>query len=135
MGLPYGTVSEKRIDIRWRDCDAYGHVNQAVYLTYAEETLDQFFRDRLGLAAGTIWDYVAARTTIDYRDELRQTDLQAIGSVVDVRLGTKSVTARIELRAPDGRLATEIETVVVVIDGRGGPSRPLSDAERAVLTV
>mgnify|MGYP000461611978 CR=1 FL=1 len=35
-------VHEKRIEIRWRDQDAYQHVNQAVYLTYLEETLDDW---------------------------------------------------------------------------------------------
>jgi acyl-CoA thioester hydrolase len=127
-------VHEKRIDIRWRDLDAYGHVNQAVYLTYAEEVLDDWFRARLALAPGTVWDYVAARTTIDYRSELRQTDVQAVGSVQSVALGTKSVTATTVLRAPDGRVAAEIELVVVVIDGKGGTSRALTEAERAALS-
>lgn len=127
-------MHEKRIDIRWRDLDAYGHVNQAVYLTYAEEVLDAWFRDRLSLAPGTVWDYVAARTTIDYRSELRQEDVQAVGSVESVALGTKSVTAKTVLRAPDGRVAAEIELVAVVIDGRGGPSRALTEAERAALS-
>lgn len=127
-------MHEKRIDIRWRDLDAYGHVNQAVYLTYAEEVLDDWFRARLALAPGTVWDYVAARTTIDYRSELRQADVQAVGSVESVVLGTKSVTATTVLRAPDGRVAAEIELVVVVIDGKGGPSRALTDAERAALS-
>ena len=125
---------EKRIDIRWRDLDAYGHVNQAVYLTYAEEVLDDWFRTRLALAPGTVWDYVAARTTIDYRSELCQADVQAVGSVETVALGTKSVTATTVLRAPDGRVAAEIELVVVVIDGKGGPSRALTEAERAALS-
>lgn len=127
-------MHEKRIDIRWRDLDAYGHVNQAVYLTYAEEVLDDWFRARLALAPGTVWDYVAARTTIDYRSELRQADVQAVGSVESVALGTKSVTATTVLRAPDGRVAAEIELVVVVIDGKGGPSRALTEAERAALS-
>ena len=127
-------MHEKRIDIRWRDLDAYGHVNQAVYLTYAEEVLDDWFRARLALAPGTVWDYVAARTTIDYRSELRQADVQAVGSVESVALGTKSVTAATVLRAPDGRVAAEIELVVVVIDGKGGPSRALTEAERAALS-
>jgi acyl-CoA thioesterase FadM len=35
-------VHAKRIDLRWRDLDAYGHVNQAVYLTFAEEVLDHW---------------------------------------------------------------------------------------------
>lgn len=124
---------EKRIDIRWRDLDAYGHVNQAVYLTFAEEVLDEWFRRRLGLAPGTVWDYVVARTTIEYRAELRQTDGQVLGSVRLLSLGTSSVTAKIELRRPDGTVAAEVETVVVAIAGRGGGSRPLTEEERAAL--
>ena len=124
-------MAEKRIDIRWRDLDAYGHVNQAVYLTFAEEVLDDWFQQRLGRRPGLALDYVAARTTIEYRSELRLTDAQAVGRVELVRLGTKSVTAKVTLSAPDGRVAAEIELVVVVVDGRGRTSRPLTDDERA----
>ncbi len=126
-------MPEKRIDIRWRDLDAYGHVNQAVYLTFAEEVLDYWFQERLGRRPGVAWDYVAARTTIEYRSELRLTDVQAVGTVELVRLGTKSVTAKVTLSAPDGRAAAEIELVVVAIAGRGGASRPLTEEERAAL--
>ena len=126
---------EKRIAIRWRDLDSYGHVNQAVYLTFAEEVLDDWFRTRLGRDPGTIWDYVARRTTIDYRGELRLEDREAVGSAELVRLGTTSVTAKVTLSAPGGRVATELELVVVVIDGRGGGPRPLTDDERSALSV
>jgi len=44
----------KQIEIRWRDLDAYGHVNQAVYLTFAEEILDDWFRRAFGLRPGTV---------------------------------------------------------------------------------
>ena len=125
---------EKRIDIRWRDLDAYGHVNQAVYLTFAEEVLDDWFRAKLDLKDHRVWDYVAAKTTIEYRSELRLTDVQAVGSASLVTLGTKSVTAAVSLRAPDGRLAAEVELVVAAIDGKGGASRPLTDSERAALS-
>jgi len=124
---------EKRIEIRWRDLDSYGHVNQAVYLTYAEEVLDDWFRTKLGRDPGTIWDYVARRTTIDYRGELRLGDRVAVGSAELVRLGATSLTAAVTLSAPDGRVATELELVVVVIDGKGGAARPLTDAERTAL--
>ena len=90
-------MHEKRIDLRWRDLDAYGHVNQAVYLTFAEEVLDHWFQQKLGLRPGTVWDYVAARTTIEYRSELRLTDVQVVGSASLARLGTKSVTANVTL--------------------------------------
>jgi acyl-CoA thioester hydrolase len=124
---------EKRIDIRWRDLDAYGHVNQAVYLTYAEEVLDAWFRERFGRPSGEAWDYVARRTTIEYRSELRLTDVHALGTVELVRLGTTSVTTLTTLAAPDGRVAAEVENVVVVIDGKGGGARPLTEPERAAL--
>ena len=121
-------MDEKAIDIRWRDLDAYGHVNQAVYLTFAEEVLDAWFLDRVGR-----WDYVARRTTIEYRSELRLDDVRVVGSVELVKLGTTSVTTRTTLRAPDSRVAAEVENVVVVIDGKGGASRPLTEAERSAL--
>jgi acyl-CoA thioester hydrolase len=126
-------VHEKSIDLRWRDLDAYGHVNQAVYLTFAEEVLDHWFRQKLGLRPGTIWDYVAARTTIEYRSELRLTDVQVIGSASLVRLGQKSVTANVTLAAPDGRVAADLEMVVAVLDGKGGTTRPLNEREREAL--
>ena len=125
---------EKRIEIRWRDLDSYGHVNQAVYLTYAEEVLDDWFRTKLGRDPGVGWDYVARRTTIDYRGELRLADRVAVGSAELARLGTTSLTARVTLSAPDGRVATELELVVVAIDGQGGAPRPLTDAERTALS-
>jgi acyl-CoA thioester hydrolase len=124
-------VHEKRIEIRWRDLDAYQHVNQAVYLTYLEETLDDWLRVVLGLGEGEVWHYVAAHVSIDYRGELRLADRRAIGSVRLERVGTKSVTARAELRAPDGRVAAEAELVIVSRDPETGRSRPLSDSERA----
>ena len=47
---------EKRIEIRWRDVDAYGHVNNAVYLNYLEEARDALgpggARGRLRLDVG-----------------------------------------------------------------------------------
>lgn len=124
---------EKRIEIRWRDLDAYGHVNQAVYVTYAEEVLDAWLRERLGLAPGHVWDYVAKKTTIVYHAELRQTDVEVVGTARVLRVGTTSVTTTIQLRRPDGEVAAEVESVLVAITGRGGALRPLTPSERAAL--
>jgi acyl-CoA thioester hydrolase len=120
-------VHEKRIEIRWRDVDAYAHVNQAVYLTYLEETLDDWLRSALG----ELWHYVAAHVSIDYRDELRLEDRYVLGSVRLGRVGTKSVTTHVQLRAADGRLAAEATLVIVARDPDSGETRPLDTAERA----
>ena len=127
-------LSEKRIDIRWRDLDGLGHVNQAVYPTYGEETVDAWFREALGLGPGEIWNYVLVRQTTDFRSELRLTDGHVVGSASLVALGTSSVTVRIELRAgSDGRLAAETECVFACWDPEARRSRPLTDGERARL--
>lgn len=128
------TSEPKQIEIRWRDLDALGHVNNAVYLTYAEEVLDAWIREVLSLAPGTVWDYVHARAAIDFRSELRQTDIHVLGTAFLQRVGTKSVTARIELRAPDGRLAAEVEAVAVAIERETHASRALTDDERAAFS-
>jgi acyl-CoA thioester hydrolase len=124
-------VHEKRIEIRWRDLDAYQHVNQAVYVTYLEETLDDWIRVVLGLGEGEVWHYVAAHVSIDYRNELRLEDREAIGGVRLERVGTKSVTVRAELRSSSGRVAAEAELVIVSRDPATGASQPLTAAERA----
>jgi len=127
-------LTEKRIDIRWRDLDAFGHVNQAVYQTYGEEIVDAWFRDVLGLGAGEVWDYVVVRLTTDYRSELRLADGQVAGTVRLVRVGTSSLTLALELRAAsDDRVAAESEVVFACWDGDRRAARPISDDERSKL--
>jgi len=127
-------LTEKRIDIRWRDLDALGHVNQAVYQTYGEEIVDAWFREKLGLGEGEVWDYVVVRLTTDYRSELRLADQQVTGTARLVRLGTSSVTLALELRAAsDRRVAAETEVVFAVWDPEQRAARPISDDERAKL--
>jgi acyl-CoA thioester hydrolase len=126
-------VEGKRIEIRFRDLDPLGHVNQGVYLTYLEEMIDHWFRQALGVEEGEIWDFVAARTAIDYRSELRLADRAVVGTCSLERVGRSSVTLRAELRTDEGRLAAEIEAVLVTWDMTTRSSRPITDAERAKL--
>ena len=125
-------VHEKRIEIRWRDLDAYNHVNNAVYLTYLEEARDEWLERALG-SDDAAWGYVLARVAIDFRRELRQDDDEVVASCALARLGNSSVTTREELRTRDGELAAEAEAVLVARDPGSGQTRPLSDDERAAL--
>jgi len=124
---------EKRIEIRWRDCDAYGHVNNAVYLTYLEEVRDEWLAGVLG-ACDDVWDFVLARVAVDFRHELVQDDDVVVASCRLVRIGTASVSTREEVRKGDGLLAAESEAVLVARDRDSGRSRPLTGAERAAFS-
>jgi len=125
-------VHEKQIEIRWRDQDAYGHVNNAVYLTYLEEVRDEWLERALG-DAGDAWGYVTARVAIDFRRELTQDDDAIVARLWLTRIGTSSVTTREEIITVSGELAAEAEAVLVARDTETGRSRPLNDVERAAL--
>ncbi len=58
-GFPYSM----RLHVRFRDCDAMGHVNNAVYSTYLEEA-------RIGVLGG-LSEFILARMEIDFQAELR----------------------------------------------------------------
>jgi acyl-CoA thioester hydrolase len=125
-------VHEKQIEIRWRDQDAYGHVNNAVYLTYLEEVRDEWLERALG-ETGDAWGYVTARVAIDFRRELTQDDDAVVARLWLMRIGTSSVTTREEIHTIGGDLAAEAEAVLVARDPASGQSRPLSDPERNAL--
>ena len=125
-----GPVHEKRIEIRWNDLDVYGHVNNAIYLTYLEEGRDEWLSRRLG-DPDEIWNWVLARVEIDYRRELALTDDVAVASCRLDRVGNSSVTTREEVRTADGELAAEARSVLVARDRESGRSRPLTAVERA----
>jgi acyl-CoA thioester hydrolase len=125
-------VHEKRIEIRWRDVDAFRHVNNAVYATYLEECRDEWATRALG-STGDLWDYVLARVAIDFRNELTQDDDLVVVSCRLVRIGTSSLTLHEEVRKLDGTLSAEAESVLVARDRTTGRSRPLTEAEREAL--
>jgi acyl-CoA thioester hydrolase len=125
-------VHEKEIEIRWRDLDAYGHVNNAVYLTYLEEARDEWLTGALA-SDGDAWDYVIARVAVDFRRELRQEDDRVIARCALASLGTSSLRTREELLTIAGELAAEAEAVLVARDRATGRGRPLSERERTAL--
>jgi len=65
-----GAMFEHPVNVRWRDVDALGHVNHAVFLTYLEEGRDAFYMQVLG----TDPSYVVVRIEVDLRAEVRYPD-------------------------------------------------------------
>lgn len=128
--LALGVTHEKRIEIRWRDVDAYRHVNNAVYATYLEECRDEWLARALG-DAGDVWDFVLARVAIDFRRELRLEDEAVVVSCGLERIGNSSLHLREEIRTVAGEISAESEAVVVARDRQNGGSRPLNAAERS----
>ena len=118
---------ERELDVRYRDLDTNGHVNNAVYATYCEQTHLDYFLDELGISkvgAPTVLTHLE----IDYRRPISNTDrITVAASVVDI--GTSSFSTAYEIRDGDHVAATAASTRVV-LDGDTGDPRPVPDEWR-----
>lgn len=55
-----------KIPIRFRDIDAMGHVNNAVYLTYFEEGRKEFVRSLFGIVQPEEYNFILAHIACDF---------------------------------------------------------------------
>jgi len=99
-----------REQVRFRDVDAMGHVNNAVFLTYLEEARIAY----LLRFEATVEEMILARAGIDFRAPLRSGDQLEIG-VRPASVGTKSFQLEYEVRSGD-TVAAEAKTVIVSYD-------------------
>ncbi len=120
---------ERTVLVRWRDTDALGHVNHAVFLTYLEEARDAFY----ALILGSDPIYVVVRLEVDLRAEVRYEHRQVTVRVAVERLGTTSLTTRETIETPAGDIAAEARVVTVRWDPVSRQPVPFSEPERARL--
>src|ERR1700691_1012877 len=102
-------VFEHPVSVRWRDTDALGHVNHAVFLTYLEEGRDAFFAQTFGGGP----DYVVARIEVDLRAEVRYPERRVTVRLEVERLGTTSLTTRETILTSSGQAAAQARVVTV----------------------
>ena len=112
---------ERLVPVRWRDTDAQGHVNHAVFLTYLEEARDAFYAQVIGADPS----YVVARVEVDLRAEVRHPDRQVRVRIQAERLGTASLTTRETILTSSGEVAAEARVVTVRWDPRATPAHPV----------
>jgi acyl-CoA thioester hydrolase len=122
----------KRVEIRWRDLDGFGHVNNAVFLTYLEEARHEFYTGLL--SHDTVNQMVLRHTSVDFRRSLVQSDdLVDVGLVV-IRVGTSSVVTRETITSSaTGEVAAVAESVMVHCDQSRERSQPFPDEARRLL--
>jgi acyl-CoA thioester hydrolase len=126
-----GLVTRREVEIRWRDMDAFRHVNNAVFLTYLEAARDDFLGRLCGDGQG-LWSFVIRRVELDFVSQLTQDDGAVVAEVRLERVGSSSLVTRERLTArSDGRLAAEAVAVLVHLDETRLRSAPMPDDLRA----
>ncbi|MDP3894868.1 thioesterase family protein [Nocardioides sp.] len=135
-------VAWRQVTTRWRDDDAYGHLNNATYYELFDTAVNAHLFEATGVNIRALPQIgVVAETSCRYFREIGFPEPIDMGLVVD-RVGTSSVIYRIGLFQgdPEGEgavAAAEGRFVHVYVDNERGagdrPVVPLPDVVRAAV--
>lgn len=131
MTTDRGHVHRVSISLRYRDIDAFGHLNQSVYHVLIEEARAGLVYELLP-GPGLI-GFVLARTELDHRIEIRREELAVDVEAWVLKVGTSSLHVASRVLKPDGSVAAEGTTVLVGWDHDTRASRTITDEERVAL--
>jgi acyl-CoA thioester hydrolase len=110
--------------VRWGDLDAFGHVNNATYLIYAQEAR---------FAWSKMLEMVVARAEVDFIAPIYTGDIYIDVEIWVNKIGNSSFGLTYEMKNGDELLA-RVKTVQVTVSMETKKSRPINDAEREFLT-
>lgn len=122
------------LEVVWRDLDALGHVNNAVYFSYLEYARIKYLQE-LGLAFRDLQDvgFILAEATCTYHSPLSLGERVTIWVRVS-EMRTSSFVFEYRVEGGDGRLVATARTVQVCYDYAAGRSVPIPDRWRAAIT-
>jgi acyl-CoA thioester hydrolase len=116
--------SQNKQYVRWGDLDAFGHVNNATYLVYAQEAR---------YAWSKMIEMVVARAEVDFIAPIYVGDIYLDVEIWVNKIGNSSFGLTYEMKNGD-ELVARIKTVQVTVSMETKKSRPINDAEREFLT-
>ena len=121
--------------VRWDDIDAMGHVNNAKYLTFAQEARFLWATEEFSgvMKETSLIGMVVARAEIDFISPIYEG-----GKFVDVeitvgKIGNSSFDMLFTI-SDNGTVLAKVKTVQVTVSVETMKSRPLTDNEREFLT-
>ncbi|WP_225821397.1 acyl-CoA thioesterase [Streptomyces naphthomycinicus] len=118
-----------RCPLRWSDMDAYGHVNNAVFVRYLEEArIDFLFRPDKEFKQGS----VVARHEIDYKRQLAHRHHPVDIELWITEIRAASFTVAYEVK-DDDLVYVRASTVVVPFDFETERPRRITAEEREFL--
>jgi len=126
-----------RLEVRFRDCDAFGHTNNAVYLTFLEQARFAHWRSLWGFGdpqtPPEMPGIILARAEADYKRPSRYGDMLEVRLKV-TELGRTSFRYEYEIVNEQGETVLTAKTVQVMYDYTANRPVPIPDSIRALLS-
>ncbi len=102
------------IETRWRDLDAFGHVNNAVFATYIETARGMLFKRWSLPFDGTGQSLIVASITIDYLKQIKHPTKMIVGQKIS-RIGNSSFDIEASIFTEQNNLSSIANSKVVVV--------------------
>jgi acyl-CoA thioester hydrolase len=134
---PLPPMASVSMSVRWGDLDAFNHVNNAIFLVYAQEARLAWLANIDGIWFDETMMPVVAAAQVNFRRQLAW-PAQIVVELAAKRVGTSSVTiAHRIVAAGDGPecVYADGEVVMVWVEPASGRSVPLPAAIRAACQV
>ena len=128
-------IHHSAIKVRWDDLDAFGHVNNAIYLTFAQEARNDFIwysRKAVGKEP-ILADMVVARAEVDFIEPIYDGGFDLDVAITVGRLGNASFELNYII-SHQGLIHAHVKTVQVAVSMETKKSRPLANEEREFLS-
>jgi|YelNatPaOPRAMG01_1025707.scaffolds.fasta_scaffold00209_57 acyl-CoA thioester hydrolase len=122
--MPDDLVDKLEIQVRYADIDSYGHVNNAVFLSYFELGRINFLRKHISRERIEDLSIVVARAEVDYLSEIKLGDTVTCETWIS-SIGRTSLVFEAVLRKA-GREAAKAKITMVHVDKSGRP-KPLPE--------
>lgn len=119
------------LPVQWGDMDAFGHVNNVLYLRWFESARIAYFERAGMMQTMPKVGPIMARQSIDYRIPLRYPDTVSVSCRV-TSIGRTSFQLHLEMRsaAHGGAIAAESDNVIVMLDYEKQAKTQVSDEVR-----
>lgn len=123
-----------RVEVRFRDLDAFGHVNNAVTTSYVEHGRIRYLREVLGLEPPGSMSMILAMIQVDYVAPIFYGETVEVASRVDW-VGRSSLAMSHRLTdSEDAHELARATSVLVAYDYPAAQPMPVPDDWRATLT-
>ena len=113
------------IEVRFRDLDAFGHVNNAVYLTYFEVARMHYWKKVFSENPYINIRFLVVRSECDYRSQAYLEDILRVAVRIPEIRNSSFVLDYQVTEIETGRLVAEGKTVQAFYDDQTKKSRPI----------
>jgi acyl-CoA thioester hydrolase len=119
------------IEVRFRDIDSMGHVNNAVFLTYFEEGRKIFLKDVFNIVDPNDYPFILAHIECDFFKPVKLGDSPVLEVwIAEIRAKSFAFKYRIVERSDELAVYAKGKSVMVLFDYKENKSIPIPEVFR-----